>query len=376
MRGLLKQIINSVNFNESTTILSFRDDGMYDLISKLFTDESVKSRFQKETEGDVQIRKFSARLMEKVISDSKEKVLLEYLGINVHDKDEFITLVQNGSEILFVIEEIDRLNEPERIIDILDQLIKQYQNLTCIYLLEDVQVFLKLQLKLEPNSSFFQNTIIMALEESKEAEYLQNICEKKYGKIDTTKKLKGIYKHSSGHFEIYKRLYKAEITGNYDSFENYARRLTRSFGNETLKIFRKVVNKVELTTQEEELIRIYRDLGFIKRSKITIPILEKYILDITPKENILLNEDGQIIFSNIQEFSKTEIKVLKTFLENQREIVTKEELGFVVWGNKVSSKYSPWALDQIIFRVRLKLDKLNLNGEIKTIHGKGYVFQA
>lgn len=376
MRGLLNQLVNSVNFGESTTLLSFKDDGLYDLVSKLVDNKEVYERFQKATKNNIIVRKLSVRLMERMCEEDDEKGLLDYLGLNVHDKDEFLKLLEGGNSVVFLIEEIDKLKNPAKIVDTFDQLLKKYHDIHFIYLLEDAKVFLDLQSELEPNSSFFENTIIMGLEVEQEKEYLQNMCKEKYGALKNKSKLADIYKQSSGHYELYKRLYKSEITGNYDSFENYARRLIKSFGDKTLQIFRKVVNKVELSDSEEEIIRIYRDLGFVKKNKISIPVLEQFIQDLTPKENIMLNEDGQIIFSNIQQFSKTEIKVLKTFLENEGEIVTKEELGFVVWGTKVDQKYSPWAIDQIIFRIRLKLDKLNLDGEVKTIHGKGYVFQG
>lgn len=377
MKNLYIQLINAIKFKESATVLGFKDDGLYEMVSKLERNSDIAQILQNSVEDEIILKNLSIRLLQDLITSGEHKEIARFLGLS-QDRNYFSpSEIEEGKRVVFILEEIDRLQKPDEIIGILDQARKLYRGkVSFIYLVEDVEIFLGLQKNLEQNSSFFDNTIIQPLEGESEKQDLEGMAKMKYGNVKSKKQLNEIFKCSYGHFELYKRLYKAEITGNANTLENYSRRLTKSFGSNSLKIFRKLINKVDLSKDETEFIRIYRELGFIKDGDIVIPVLRKYILDLTPKEEILFDkDDGQIIFKNIEQFTKTELQIVKAFLENENEVVSKEELGDLTWGDKVNEKYSPWAIDQIIFRLRMKLDKLNLNGEIKTIHGKGYVFR-
>ncbi|MCA9382831.1 winged helix-turn-helix transcriptional regulator [Candidatus Dojkabacteria bacterium] len=376
-KQLFKQIENAIKFNESITIVGFKDDGIYDIVHELVSNKELINRIQVDTKRKFIAKVLGVRLIERLNKDEIEDPLLDLMGFSTDTKDIFHDLINGDDELVFIIDEVDKLSNPAKTIDMFDQLLKIYKDkLTIVYTLEHIQVFLDLQSQLDSDSSFFENTFLQALNGEFERKTLEQICQKKYGDIRSKATLDNIFKESYGHYELYKRLYKAEITGNKESLENYARRLTNSFGENALQIFRKVINNIELNHKEEEIIRVYKELGFIEKNKIKIPILRKYIIDLTPKADLgFKGDNGNIILSNIQEFSKTEIEILKTFMEHEDEVITKEELGEVIWGKESDEKFSPWAIDQTIFRLRLKLDKLNLRGTIKTIHGKGYILE-
>lgn len=376
MKNIYKQIANVVNFEESITILGFKDDGLYDMANNLITDEGINLQFQKTVHKKITVKKLGIRLVEKMLDGDYEKIFLEVIGFTSSDHSSFVKLIDKGSRVLILVEDIDRLENPVKIIDMFDQLSKLYmKQVNFVYLIEDVDVFTELESNLSPNSTFFENILFIPLNKDREKKDLETLCSEKYGIIKSKKILSNIFEQSSGHFELYKRLYKKEITSNKDSVENYARRLTNNFGDNTLKILRKLLNKVELSDSEKEIVKLYEELGFIQNNDITIPILKNYIFDLTPKQDVLYkDESGQIVFENIEQFTKSEITLLKSFIQHKGEIISKEDVGKIVWGKEYNKKYSPWALDQLIFRLRMKIDQLNINGEIKTIHGKGYMF--
>jgi len=366
LKSLNEQIVDAINFHESLSVLGFKDDGLYDLVCPM-----VKS-----LHSDVVIEPLDVRLIEQLNKQEKDNDIFDFLGINDNLKKRFSSLLSQSKRVVFIVSNIAKFENPVQTIRIFDDLISAYQGkLNFIYLLEDVPLFIKLQKSLDSNSSFFENTFINPLEGAKEKQCLEQICKKKYGALKSAKKLNEIFESSFGHYELYKRLYKAEVTGNKESLDSYARRLTKSFGKDVLRILRKLVKNIELDPGEAEIIDAYKQLGFVREGEIVVPILKTYITKLTPKEEISLDkETGQIIVSNIERFSKSETRLLRTFLEHEGETLTKEELGEVIWGEQVDKKYSPWAIDQYIFRLRLKLDRLHLKGRIKTVHGKGYVF--
>ncbi|MFC1790807.1 helix-turn-helix domain-containing protein [Patescibacteria group bacterium] len=47
-------------------------------------------------------------------------------------------------------------------------------------------------------------------------------------------------------------------------------------------------------------------------------------------------------------------------------------MGEVLWGEASYEKYSDWAIDQLISKLRKKLKDLGLTDFLKTIRGRGY----
>lgn len=377
-KDLYTQIANAIRFDECITILGFKDDGICEVVQMINGDSDVNSWLQKKSGKQFNSKLFGIKLLQALAQSDPEKDVLEFLGLGENIKKTFSKLMDQPEKIVLIVGEIDKLADPAEAIQQFDELLKYYKRkITCVYILEDVSIFLNVQSQLESNSSFFENTYIQPLEGVKERESLEKMCGEKYGTIKSSKTMKKIFENSYGHYELYKRLYKAEVTKNYESLDNYVKRLVASFGDEALRIFRKLINDVQLEEYEQRIVEVYEELGFIQKGKIRIPMLRKYIKDLTPKTEIRLDrETGKIVFQNLQHFSKSEITMLKMFLENEGEIITKEDIGRVLWGRKFDEKYSPWAIDQSIFRLRLKMDRLHIAGRVKTIHGKGYIFSG
>jgi hypothetical protein len=336
MKALIEAIDRYINFSENMSILGFKGDGLKRLLPR------------------------------KLESNKKRK----YEIVNSNDISPIDALKITKKTLIIL--DIDALQDPLETISKLNS----FENASIIFLSENPELFQKLQNELSSDSVFFDNTIIVPIEVKTDREEMQNMCFDLYGTINSSNTLNKIYKESGGHFEIYKRLYKSETTSNEESFDIYVKKLVKELGSDVLRALRNLVNKVDLSIKEKESLEIYEKLGFLEGGEITIPILKKYIVDESPREKFELTEDGQLIISNLQEFSKSEMKVVKTLLENSGEVVTKEELGFVVWGQEVKQKYSPWAIDQIMFRIRNKLERMNVYGEVKTVHGKGYILNV
>ena len=49
-----------------------------------------------------------------------------------------------------------------------------------------------------------------------------------------------------------------------------------------------------------------------------------------------------------------------------------DEIGEALWGKDSYDKYSDWAIDQLISKLRKKLETLGFKNVLKTVRGKGY----
>lgn len=77
-------------------------------------------------------------------------------------------------------------------------------------------------------------------------------------------------------------------------------------------------------------------------------------------------------------FTKSELAFLKCLYLKKNEIVNFEDLGRSVWqGKNLESKYSLWAINKIVSRLRRRLADFNVSPLIiKTIRGKGYLLES
>lgn len=84
---------------------------------------------------------------------------------------------------------------------------------------------------------------------------------------------------------------------------------------------------------------------------------------------------GAILFQGrpIEEkFTTQEYNVLTSFLKESDVLKTRDNIGEVLWGEESYEKYSNWAIDQLISKLRKKLKKIGAKGKIITVRGRGY----
>lgn len=104
-----------------------------------------------------------------------------------------------------------------------------------------------------------------------------------------------------------------------------------------------------------------------KENKICSEWINRYILE---KRYAKTFEDIEVI-KNL--FKGKEYFVLTYFLKKESEVVTRDEIARILWGNKENEKYSNWAIDKTVSRIRHKLAANNTACSIITIKKQGYV---
>jgi DNA-binding winged helix-turn-helix (wHTH) protein len=97
------------------------------------------------------------------------------------------------------------------------------------------------------------------------------------------------------------------------------------------------------------------------------------------KEGLYVDLKSGEIFKNGKRtqdcLSPTEIRIYKYMSTNSQKLLSRDEIAKQMWGNAYLEKYSDWAIDKAISRLRKKIeDEGKKNKHIITIKGKGIKF--
>lgn len=126
--------------------------------------------------------------------------------------------------------------------------------------------------------------------------------------------------------------------------------------------------------------------GLVRQQKIQIPLFEKFIKTKPARsqgeEKIVYDEatntirKGEIVISD--QLTASEFRLLKFLLQNVERVIEREELIDVVWQeNKSTAGITDQAVDQLIFRLRRKIeDDANNPQHLQTVKGRGFRFVA
>jgi DNA-binding response OmpR family regulator len=144
-------------------------------------------------------------------------------------------------------------------------------------------------------------------------------------------------------------------------------------------------NLLEGVFNEPDIDEYLRQVGLIKDNLIQIPLFAEYIKKYAKEasagqQKIIYDENTNTIHKGVttlsDQLTSSEFRLLKYLLQNQEKVVEREELIGVVWqGNKSTAGITDQAVDQLIFRVRRKIEEDPNNPQhLQTVKGRGFKF--
>lgn len=325
-----KYILDNIKFKEPAPILSLRGVGK----DVLFEHLSLKIKdYVKDYEIyclDVTSRDELSKLIETIKNDNKNIILI----LNFALEEDLSDLVRKISDIRTKRDEefnyILFINprHVRRLIDNKDKAV--YRNLHILKPLEKEDVYLLLD--------YFKKKYKIQLEKNQ----LQNI-----------------HKIAGGHTGLIKSLFFAlgrdniRLDADFLINPNISHRLDGILkdllGDVTRQNLYKYRNLAEL-------------LGIVEKGRFTNKFMEEYF-------NNLLNKDSSI--ESIMSYA--EKKVFTLLKDREGEIVTREEVAEALWGNDKDEKYSDWAIDQTVYRIRKAIELSPY--KLITKKGEGFVVE-
>ncbi len=135
----------------------------------------------------------------------------------------------------------------------------------------------------------------------------------------------------------------------------------------------------------DEHTQYLEHVGLIKNEKIIIPLFAAFVE--SQKQNTSTQKEEHISFDAMtnditkgklvltDKLTTAEYRLLQYLLENSDKILAREEVITAVWQDKSTAGVTDQALDQLIFRIRKKIeDDPNNPQHLQTVKGRGFRF--
>ena len=117
-------------------------------------------------------------------------------------------------------------------------------------------------------------------------------------------------------------------------------------------------------------------VGLVKNKRLTIKSLEQYLRLKTANPFSLKIQNQQILFNGVTInalFSPQERKLLQFMLQHKGQVINRDQIAEILWQDQCDEKFSPWAIEQVIRRLRIKLAQLGTSPKlIETVPRQGY----
>jgi len=136
---------------------------------------------------------------------------------------------------------------------------------------------------------------------------------------------------------------------------------------------------------DQEVTQYLDQVGLVKEGQIQIPLFAEFIAveykdaaktlqKIVYDDNTNTIRKGTTVLSD--QLTSSEFRLLKYLLQNEERVIERDELISIVWGdNKSIAGITDQAVDQLIFRLRRKIEEdANHPIHLQTVKGRGFKF--
>lgn len=158
---------------------------------------------------------------------------------------------------------------------------------------------------------------------------------------------------------------------------------------EEQEVLLKIIQEKDLDESEKKVSKFLVQLGLIADrngkyrlfSHLFLHTIEKRMKEYDqaqfPKSLTFDPKTGAVLYSGKtveEQFTRQEYSILSLFLKNPDKLLSRDDIGAVLWGESSYEKYSDWAIDQLMSKLRKKLKQIGSNIDIVTLRGRGYKF--
>lgn len=226
----------------------------------------------------------------------------------------------------------------------------------------------------------------------------------------TENQKKAIWKLSGGHAWLIKSLTKLFAEGNITSKtseaailnkgnirirlehiwdtinENERKQLVKALDSneeiENLSLLLKKLNVIEFEGDRYKffspLFKLFVEQNKEGRGEENYKILQKQEKPEDASKSLKIDSKSMTVSignKTIDSFTKSEFKLLEYLSKHSGEVISRDDIADAVWGDNSDEKYSDWAIDKLVSRLRDKIEEDSRHPEfLKTIRGVGYKF--
>jgi hypothetical protein len=254
----------------------------------------------------------------------------------------------------------------------------------------------------ELNEAIFENIVYVSLRNDRDTDYLINVFSKEYSISPTDEEKQLIKKLCGGHPYMLRIALKVIskhqhligkigdleklLLGQYE-FQTTCRIILDTM-QENHKTILKAIAQGKVAEESSEL-EFLKNLGIVTtniegKQQIFGKIFELAAAGSESKKQTFEDGDGNLILDQItgtillrgkaadERFTRQEYSILSVLLQNPNKLYSRDDIGNILWGKDSYEKYSDWAIDQVMSKVRRKLAGLETKTRMVTIRGRGY----
>jgi DNA-binding winged helix-turn-helix (wHTH) protein len=179
-----------------------------------------------------------------------------------------------------------------------------------------------------------------------------------------------------------------KLLREYYELQSVARGILDVRSEREKKVLLSIATEKEVISDLQEILTFFKNLELIKETKekgyqVFGQLFKDAILNFSGKRsgeeitgNLQINKETGAVLINgktVEEaFTRQEYSVLSSFLKNDNKLFSRDEIGEVLWGKESYEKYSDWAIDQLMSKLRKKLKKFDSKSRLTTVRGRGY----
>jgi len=237
-----------------------------------------------------------------------------------------------------------------------------------------------------------ERVVTMQLYDRPSGDFLRTHIEKLTGKKIQEELVKQIIKLTGGHGMLTKLSFEAVIMqepkGHLEDLllgQKTIRQSLRAIWHSLSPA--EQADLLEGKFEDQEVVEYLEQVGLVKDSRIQIPLFAAFIKkeynDVARTLQKIIYDahtnairKGTTVLSD--QLTSSEFRLLLYLLQNEGRVIERDELINVVWGdNKSTAGITDQAVDQLIFRLRHKIEEdANHPVHLQTVKGRGFTFSS
>ncbi len=389
-----------IRYHESGLIISFQQDVFY-RVSQIIRNKKILKNvlgryYLKYIIGYVSLEKedITNQIKETILQIAKQRKI----SIPKERKNNLESIIHHleklgydiGLFVFYINDALENKKETHHLKE-LEYLTRNYKNFSLICFSYKNIAYSRFKDYISNYSFLFTNVMIYPLYNTRDSIFFINLnCKNWQIKLDKKTKEKIRY-----------------YTGGYHWLSRHILRFLRNHPKKTLNqalkdefLYRKVYSLWQRLTKKEQdiLENIYlkvltdkdissEEFNYLLKTRLIIQENNNFylgiklfsmIIDKKKRISLFHVKNGKIFFREKiinSHFSSKELALLSLFINEQGNIVHRDKIAKTLWKAKWEEKYSDWAIDRLVYRLRKKIVSLGLDRNlVRTIKKRGFIF--
>lgn len=317
-------------------------------------------------------------------------VSVSFQSFATENWDEFLKRLEENlkpqKRIVFLVKDAEWLltAAPHLIPNLQDYVLQSYRKVSFLFFFERNILDSKTAHIITSCPSLFQNVFIQPLYQRLDILHFIRHLEDLYGFLLKGNEREKIWQQTCGYIWLTTEAVRnAHATGKL-SFDHPAMRFRlqavwEGFNHQEQQLLLAISRNSEIPIHSDETCSYLLQTGLIAKEGdsyvIRVPILSRYIAQISSEQHQLTIDNNLLSVNHVPVdsiFSERERVLLAYLLTHQGEVIPRDTVATVLWGENVEENYTDWGLDQAMRRLRKRLEQLGIPKQfIKTVKGKG-----